>query len=77
MKLGGNRPPADNLIRAGFCYRVNVTSCNLCARAKVPGHRELNIEQTPSHGKIGRGILNFVAVALTVTELFTKVCEKV
>ena len=29
-------------------YRVNVTSCNLCARAKVPGHRELQIEQNPS-----------------------------
>ena len=28
-------------------------------------------------GKIGRGILNLVALALTVTELFNKVCEKV
>ena len=27
--------------------------------------------------KIGRGIFNLVALALTVTELFNKVCEKV
>ena len=27
-------------------YRVNVISCNLCARAKVKGHRELKIEKT-------------------------------
>ena len=27
--------------------------------------------------KIGRGILNLAALALTVTELFNKVCEKV
>ena len=50
---------------------MNVTSCNLCARAKVPGHRS----RFP--GKIGRGILNLAALALTVTELFNKVCEKV
>ena len=59
-------------------YRVNVTSWNICARAKVPGHRELTIEQNlPFPGKIGRGILNLVALALIVTELFNKVCEKV
>ena len=31
----------------------------------------------PFPRKIGRGILNIVALALTVTELFNKVCEKV
>ena len=29
----------------------------------------------PFPGKIGRGILNLVALALRVTELFNKVCE--
>ena len=29
-------------------YRVQVTSCNVCARAKLKGHRELIIEQSPS-----------------------------
>ena len=57
-------------------YRVNVTSCNLCARAKVLDHRKLKIEHTPS-GRIGRGILNLVTLALTLTELFNKVCKKV
>ena len=36
-------------------YRVNVTSCNFCARAKVPGHRELKIEQNPSLVKLVEG----------------------
>ena len=36
-------------------YRVNVTSCNLCARAKVPGHGELKIEQNPSLVKLVEG----------------------
>ena len=31
----------------------------------------------PFPDKIDRGILNVVAIALTVTELFNKVCEKV
>ena len=31
----------------------------------------------PFPGKIGRGILNLVALALTVAELFNKMCEKV
>ena len=48
-------------------YHVNVTSCNLCARAKVPGHRELKIEQNPS----------LVKLVTELTELFNKVCEKV
>ena len=44
----------------------------------MPGHRELTIEQNlPFPGKIGRGILNLVALALIVRELFNKVCEKV
>ena len=30
----------------------------------------------PFPGEIGQGILNLVALALTVTELFNKVCEK-
>ena len=41
----------------------------------MPGHRELKIEPFP--GKIGRGILNLAALALRVTELFNKMCEKV
>ena len=43
---------------------MNLASCNLCAKAKVKGHRDLKIEQ-PFLGKIGRGILNLVALALT------------
>ena len=42
-------------VRFGHClssYRVNVTSCTLCARAKVPGYRELKIEQNPSLVKL-------------------------
>ena len=31
----------------------------------------------PFPGKTGQGVLNLVALALTVTELFNKVCEKV
>ena len=31
----------------------------------------------PFPPKFGRGILNLVALALTVAELFNKVCEKV
>ena len=36
-------------------YRVNIASCNLCARAKVPGHRQLKIEQNPSLVKLVKG----------------------
>ena len=36
-------------------YRVNVVSCNLCARAKVKGRRELKIEQNPSLVKLIEG----------------------
>ena len=44
----------------------------------MPGHFELNKNRTePFPGKIGREIFNLVALALTVTELFNKVCEKV
>ena len=42
----------------------------------MPGHRAKNRTE-PFPGKIGRGILNLVALALTVTGLFKKVCEKV
>ena len=67
MKKG--RPTNFGSIRAFFLssYRVNVTSCNLCAK----------ITREPFPGKIDRGILNLVALALTVTELFNKVCGKV
>ena len=33
-------------------YRVNVVSCNLCARSKVKGHREVKIEENTSSGKL-------------------------
>ena len=33
-------------------YRVNIASCNLCARAKVKGHIELKIEENTSVGKL-------------------------
>ena len=38
------------LIKAFFLssYRVNIVSCNLCARAKVKGHKELKIEENTS-----------------------------
>ena len=44
---------ADQRMSVRFgSYRVNVTSCNLCARAKVPGHRELKLELNPSLVKL-------------------------
>ena len=33
-------------------YRVNIASCNLCARAKVKGHIELKIEENTFVGKL-------------------------
>ena len=42
----------------------------------MPGHKELKITD-PFPGEIGRGTLNLVALALTVTVLFNQVCEKV
>ena len=43
----------------------------------MPGHRELKIEENPSLVKLIEGFFNLVALALTVTELFSKMCEKV
>ena len=75
------RPTNVGPIQAFFLssYRVNVTSCNLCASAKVKGQKRSKAKNKtePFPGKIGRGILNLVALALMVTELFNKVCEKV
>ena len=42
-------------------YRVNITSCNLCARAKVKGHIELK----HFRGEIGGAISNLVAVLVS------------
>ena len=39
------------LIQA-FFYQVNVITCNLYARAKVKGYRELKIEANTSFGKL-------------------------
>ena len=44
-------------------------------RSKVTESYKDTIKPFP--GKIGRGILNLVALALKVTELLNKVCEKV
>ena len=41
------------------------------------GHRKVKNRTKSFPGKFGRGVLNLVALALTVTELFNKVCEKV
>ena len=43
----------------------------------VPVHRGLKKQNPGFPGKIDRGILNLVALALMVTELFNKVWEKV
>ena len=42
-------PSEERLI--SLSYRVQVTSCNVCARAKPKGHRELKIDQSPSLGQ--------------------------
>ena len=46
------RPTYEFLSDSGIFYRVNVISCNLCARAKVNGHIELKIEKNTSFGKL-------------------------
>ena len=67
MKKG--RPTNFGPIRAFLANDpVNVTPCNLCARAKVKGHRKLKKRTNPFPGKIGRGVLNLVALALTVID---------
>ena len=52
------RPTYEFLSDSGIfflsSYRVNVTSCNLCARAKVKGHIELKIEENRSFGKLDK-----------------------
>ena len=34
-----------------FSY-VNIISCNLCARVKVKGHRDIKMEENTSFGKL-------------------------
>ena len=70
QKLKGHRVKKGGLknfcpIQAFFLssYHINVTSCNLCARAKVKGHIELKIEENTSenwssHFKFGSCIGN-------------------
>ena len=41
--------------RPTYEFRVNITSCNLCGRVKVPGHRTLTIEQNSSLVKLVKG----------------------
>ena len=53
LNLAPSEESADLRISVRFgqllsSYRVQVTSCNVCARAKLKGHRELKIEQSPS-----------------------------
>ena len=53
------RPTYEFLSDSGFflsSYRVNVTSCNLCARAKVKGHIQLKTEENTSFGKLVKPI---------------------
>ena len=50
-------------IRA-FFYRVNIARCNLCARAKVKGHKAKN-RRKHFRGKIGQAISNLVAVLVS------------
>ena len=48
-------PPQEISVRFGpflSSYRVNIASCNLCARAKVKGHIKLKIEEHTSVGKL-------------------------
>ena len=48
-------PTQEISVRFGpflLSYRVNIASCNLCARAKVKGHIELKIEENTSVGKL-------------------------
>ena len=53
-----------------------VVEPDLCQGKGARSQRAKNRTE-PFSGKIGRGILKLVAIALTVTHLFNKVCEKV
>ena len=54
---------------------MSVQSGHFCQGKGASSQRAKNrIEPFP--GKIGRGIFNLVALALMVTELFNKVCER-
>ena len=59
-----------------FYQLIMLTSQPLCQGKGARPQRAKNRAE-PFPGKIGRGILDLVALALTVTELFNKVCEKV
>ena len=58
-------------------YRVNVTSCNILWQGKGARSQRANNRTEPFPVKIGRWILNLVALALTVTELFNKVWQTI
>ena len=49
LALSERRPTNECRSDLGIFYRVKVTSCNLCARAKVPG--DLKIEQKKEREK--------------------------
>ena len=68
------------MVRAIFLWSAAILKVSwkqpLCQGKGARSQRSKSgIESFP--GKIGRGILNLVALALMVTELFNKVCEKV
>ena len=67
------RPTNFGPIRA-FFYRVIVLTSQV---ATFERSQTAKYKTEPFLCKIGRGILNLVALALTVTELFNKVCEQV
>ena len=83
LALSEKRPTDECLSDSGIFYRVIVVTSQVATF--VPRQRCQVTESFPGnqtlpesfHGKIGRGILNLVALPLTVTELFNKVCEKV
>ena len=58
LALNEKRPTNEFWSDSGFflsSYRVNITSCKLCARANIKGHSELKIEQTPALVKLVEG----------------------
>ena len=71
FKLAPSEKNADLWISVWFShfflssYHVNVTNCNLCARAKVKGH--VKIEENTSFGKL---VKPFILVAVLVSDLW-------
>ena len=78
LALRGKRPTNQCRSDPGiFFYRVIMLTSQVATFVPGQSCQRAKNRTDPFPGKIGRGILNLVALALTVTDLFNKVCEKV